>query len=130
MIPAVSVLTSDLTVEEQPGKTYRMTGGRISGTADNIEAVRQAVFKILNTERYQYVIYSWNYGVELSDLFGKPAVYVKSEVERRIKEALLRDSRITSVDSFEFERQKHSLLVTFTVHSEYGDVESSKEVKI
>ena len=63
------------TAEKWPSKTYVMNidGERITGTmTDDIEAVKQAIYKILNTERYQYPIYSWNYGVELADLFGKP----------------------------------------------------------
>ena len=35
---------------------------------DETEAVRQAAIKILNTERYENEIYSWNYGIELKDL--------------------------------------------------------------
>lgn len=41
---------------------------------DGMEAVKQAVYKILQTERYKYVIYDWNYGVELEDLLEKQSV--------------------------------------------------------
>ncbi|MFQ8776837.1 MAG: DUF2634 domain-containing protein [Roseburia sp.] len=27
--------------------------------------MKQAIYNILNTERYQYIIFSWDYGVEL-----------------------------------------------------------------
>ena len=33
---------------------------------DKVEALKQAVFKILSTERFEYVIYSRNYGTELN----------------------------------------------------------------
>ena len=39
---------------------------------DKREALRQAVYLILNVERYAYPIYSRNYGSELVDLIGQP----------------------------------------------------------
>ena len=47
-------------------------------------------------------MYSWDYGVELADLFGEPVSYVCPELERRITEALLQDGRIEGVDGFSF----------------------------
>lgn len=61
---------------------------------DGREAMEQVIYKILNTERYRYVVYSWNYGIELMDLFGMPADYVCPVLEKRISEALLQDDRI------------------------------------
>lgn len=117
-----------------PNKTYRMrieedhVRGTITG---DIEAVRQAVYKILNTERYKHIIYSWNYGVELQDLFGKPIPYVLPEIPRRIREALIHDDRITEVDSFDLSYTKGGdVLAKFVVHTIYGDIEESKEVKV
>ena len=59
---------------ESSTKTYAMQldGDRIRGKIDDRKAIEQAIYKILLTERYQYLIYSWNYGIELKDLFGKP----------------------------------------------------------
>ena len=58
----------------------------------------QAVYLILNVERYAFPIYSRDYGSELSDLIGTPRDYAISEIKRRITEALTQDDRITSVD--------------------------------
>ncbi len=117
-----------------PNKTYRMRieEDRVRGTiTGDIEAVRQAVYKILNTERYKHIIYSWNYGVELQDLFGKPIPYVLPEIPRRIREALIQDDRITEVDSFDMSYTKGGdVLAKFVVHTIYGDIEESKEVKV
>lgn len=57
---------------------------RFLGKTDGTEAVKQAVLKILNTERYGYEIYTWDYGVELQDLYGQPMPYVLSELEDRL----------------------------------------------
>ncbi|MEN7878670.1 DUF2634 domain-containing protein, partial [Clostridioides difficile] len=70
-----------------------MEKSKIDGICDDVEALKQTIFLILNTERYQHLIYSWNYGVELNDLIGEPISFVIPELERRIKEALIQDDR-------------------------------------
>ena len=103
--------------------------GRISGFVDEREAVKQAIMLILNTERYKFLIYSWNYGVELEELIGTHPDIVEDEVERLISEALLQDDRITAVYDFEFSRNKDTLLVNFKVDSIYGDIGIETEVR-
>lgn len=115
-----------------PSKTYNMDGerGRISGYTDDIEAVKQSVFRILNTERYAYGAYSRNYGVELQNLIGMPVAYCLPEIKRCITEALTWDSRIDSVDNFEFVVNKGKVHCKFTVHTIFGDLTSEKAVVI
>lgn len=134
MIPANgNRMTEQFRIVAQPSKTYRMdlVNDRISGTIDSHEAMEQAIYKILNTERYRYLIYSWNYGSELQELFGMPVTYVCPELERRITEALTWDKRITEVTDFSFDT---SILGTvkayFTAHTVFGDVKAQKEVKL
>lgn len=133
MIPTTNtILSTELTVETQPSKTYRMLTDRniINGVCDGLEAMRQAIFKILNTERYQNIIYSWNYGVELNGLYGEPVTYVCPELQRRITEALLQDDRITAVSGFEFDTSKKRIVrVTFTAHTIFGNVDGEKAVE-
>lgn len=118
----------------QPNKTYRMMidTDRIQGTiTDNLEAVKQAIYKIINTERYKFLIYSWNYGIELEDLFGKPIPYVLPEIPRRIKEALTQDDRIDDVLGFDLSYdRKGNVLAKFTVVTIYGSVEIEKVVNV
>lgn len=122
----------EFAIEQQPGYTYKLDidRGRVKGTTDDTDALLQTVYLILSVERYQYPIYSYNYGVELVDLIGQPKDFVMSEVKRRITEALIQDDRITSVDNWEFESTKKSLIVTFTIRSVYGDIETKKEVDV
>lgn len=110
-------------MSDMPSKTYRMriADERVKSTVDDVDAIAQACYKILNTERYQYVIYSWNYGIELKDLFGKPIPYVYSELPRRIREALLQDDRIASVGDFELSSTGGDVLAKFTVTTTDGD---------
>ncbi len=118
----------------QPNKTYKMLidDNKIMGhTTNDIEAVEQACYKVLNTERYKHVIYSWNYGVELNSLFGKPMPYVLSEIPRRISEALLQDDRINDITDFDLSYDKKgNVLAKFTVKTNYGDISISKEVNV
>ena len=133
MIPSVNtILNAELSVTSQLSKQHWMdlNKNRITRTCDGLEAVKQTVFKILNTERYDYLIYSWNYGIELMDLYGQPPILVFPEIERRVTEALLQDDRITGVDTFEFETKKGVVFVTFTVHTIYGDLNEEMVVNI
>lgn len=132
MIPSGNnLLTVDLEVKTQPSKQHMMilNKDRIIGTCDKLESVRQTVFKILSTERYKYIIYSWNYGIELQDLFGQPVMLVCPEIERRVKEALKQDDRIHDVDSFDFDTSKRGVVaVSFTVHTIFGDLKEEMAV--
>lgn len=132
MIPSTTAfLEQDFEITEQPTHTYKMNleSNLIRGYTDGQEAMKQAIYKILNTERYQYVIYSWNYGIKLLDLYGEPVSYVCPELERRITEALTWDDRIQTVDNFEFNiSKKGEILVTFTAHTVFGDVVAEKVV--
>lgn len=108
--------------------TLRGSGWR--AWTDKREALRQAVYLILNVERYAYPIYSRNYGSELVDLIGQPMDYAMSEMKRRITDALMQDDRITGVDDWTFETGRKSVLVRFTVYTIYGELEATKEVEI
>ena len=68
--------------------------------------------------------------MELADLIGQPKDYVMSEAKRRITEALTQDDRIESVDEWAFETTKKSVIVTFVVHTIFGDIETTKEVAV
>ena len=132
MIPDINILTEDIEEVEYPTRTYKIEVERdcINGYVDDLEAIKQAIYLILNTERYEFLIYSWDYGVELVDLIGQPMPYVMSELPRRIEEALTQDDRIIEVKDFEFEVNKKRLHTTFVVVTESGDIESELEVTI
>ena len=125
-------LRQDFTFTTLPSRTLKMDHDykTINGTIDQIQAVEQAVFLILTTERYQWLIFSWDYGVELQNLIGKDPEYCIPEIERRIREALLQDDRITAVENFQFELNKRKVLTTFTVISIFGGITTALEVDI
>ena len=141
MIPNIDILTSPIESKEYPNRTYKAVfsnvnfnkndvyKNRINGYTDDLDALKQTIYLILNTERYKFPIYSWDYGIETSDLYGEPVSYVCPEIERRITEALKQDDRIESVDSFEFDYSEKGILhVTFCVHTIYGDIQEERAV--
>ncbi len=126
-------LSEGYEVEEEASKTWKLNldCGQVRGIVDGKEAVRQAVYCILNTERYESLIYSWDYGVELEELFGEPVSYVLPELKRRITEALTQDERIADVRDFTFDLEKHGVVrAAFTVETVFGEIPVEKEVAI
>lgn len=120
------LIGEDIEVFIEPSKTFRMDiyKERINGFIDEKKAVEQAIYKILNTERYKYIIYDWNYGVELADLFGKPTPFIHSILKIRIEEALLEDNRIKEVYDFYFENpDKETVFTKFKVDSIFGTID-------
>lgn len=133
MIPVINEqFLQDFSEVEIPSKDYSLdrAKSKINGTVEDLEALKQTIYFILNTERYEHLIYSWNYGVELADLIGQPYSYVVPELERRITEALTQDERITGVSDFSFEKNKNKVHVTFVVLTIYGNVESEVNVSV
>ena len=128
-----NILLSNLeTSTEQTSKTYYLDVEKniISNYCDGIEAMKQTIYCILNTERFNHLIYSWNYGVEIEHLIGESITYVIPELERVIYEALIQDSRVVQVSDFKFEVNKNKVIVTFKVITTVGNIEIEKVVSI
>jgi hypothetical protein len=117
-----------LTVKYKKDQPITIT--RCNRFIDDLEAIKQSILLILSTERYKFNIYSWDYGVELLDLYGEPMSYVMASLPRRIKEALIQDDRITDVIDFEFDKHGTRLHTTFTVVTNIGNISTELEVNI
>lgn len=136
MIPStIGFLNQNFEIETQPSLTYRMNlsvdGDSMRGFVDEQEAMKQMIFRTLQTERYQYVIYPWYYGIETLDLYGEPVTWICPELERRISESLVIDERITGVTDFEFDLTVKGVVhAYFTVKTIYGDIKADKGVNI
>lgn len=131
MIPKIENINigEEIEIIEEPTYTWKIEGNRIVDYTDGLKAMEQAIYLILNVERYKHEIYDWDYGVELAGLYGKDKAYVYSELKRRIKEALMTDDRITDVSNFKFENpDRDAIHVKFIVHTVFGDIETSREV--
>ena len=115
-----------------PSKTYYINRNtnRISGYIDDKDAIVQAIYLILSTERYESVIYNWYYGTEFDSLVGKDRDFVKSELKRRIAEAILEDDRILDVTDFNISFNKDVVNVVFLVETNIGDININWEVNL
>lgn len=114
-------------------RTYRLNEDSltVAGEIDDLDAIKQSLSLILQTERGAYEIYSEDYGTELTALIGQPAPLVYVNLEEAIKDALLQDDRVESVDQFEFEQvARDSVAVRFIVTTIQGEIDIETEVNI
>jgi len=133
MIPQGSTITTEQMEEaQQPSRTYRIDfeQGRVVGMADGLDAVKQAVYKILHTDRFRHLIYSSDYGMEWNGLIGANPAFIQAELKRRITESLLQDDRIEAVQDFEFEFNGDTALVRFTVVSSFGSYQEEVTARV
>lgn len=136
LLPNQATVTIGQAVEitpaaDHPTRTYKadFDTGRVAGFVDETEAMKQAIFKILQTERFSFLIYSWNYGIELNAVVGKSYPVFSSEIKRVITEALLADSRITDVTDFQVEQiDKRTARVSFTAETIFGEIPVERTV--
>ena len=75
-------------------------------------------------------MYSWDYGIELEDLFGMDIDLVIAKLPNRIKEALTQDDRIIDVTDFEFKKDRNELTVNFVIDTNIGKIEAEKVVSV
>ena len=134
MIPLSNInVENEIEIVTQPSLSYKMKIEKecIENSINGIEAVKQAIYKILLTDRYKYEIYNWNYGIDIGELIGKDKNYVKAILPEKIKDALKPDDRIEEVYDFVFEDiDKTTLKLTFYVKTIYGNAEIEWEVRV
>ena len=88
-------------------------------------AIKVWVYKALLTPRYNYSIYSWDYGSELMDLIGKAYTQslTKEEAKRYIKEALLINPYILEVNVVDTSFNNGLLSADIKIVTIYGESE-------
>ena len=127
MIPQIGA-EADITqirIVPYPTFTYRHTDNQIVGNIDELEAIQQAVYHILSTERYAYAIYDNNNGVELEKYRKRGFEYLDATIQSTLQDALFQDDRITAVIVTSIEKTgADSALVKFTVVCSKGTFES------
>ena len=89
------------------------------------EAIKVWVYKALLVPRYNYSIYSWNYGSELMDLIGKAYTpqLTKSEAKRYIEEALKINPYILDVNVIDTDFKDSVLSASVKITTIYGESE-------
>ena len=121
----------DITTTVLTSRTYHVKDGRITGFIDGVQAIEQAVDKLLNTERFAWSIYTSDYGVELERFLGEPYDFAVSDLERTITAALKVDTRIEEVKNFNVERvSKDTLKCYFEVKTVEGIFNIERAVNV
>lgn len=123
LLPNSKLLNMEIS-NNQSSRTWLIKDNKIVGMVDSKEAIKQSIEIMLGVSRYEHLIYSWDYGHELNTLFGKDKSYIEIEAPRLIKECLLQDDRISSVDNFNFLQVDDGLLLKFEVMTIDGIVKS------
>lgn len=123
MIPYQTALTTETVLEEQKfaNRDYNASREKVQGFVTDLEALRQSIWRRLNTQQFEYPVYSFLYGVNWRDLIGNEPEYVRAEMKRMITETLMQDDRILSVESFTFVFSGIICICTFQVFSIFGE---------
>lgn len=132
MIPSNRNLIVTQIGQNEVTRTYKVDSynKRIIGTTDGQPAIEQAILKNFDTERFAYVIYSKNYGIELEKYIGKDYDFIRSDLQRAIEECLLFDARIYSINNLQFTQEGLDYMsITMDIETEQGVLTTTLEVK-
>ena len=132
MIPSNRNLIVTQIGQNEVTRTYKVDSynKRIIGTTDGQPAIEQAILKNFDTERFAYVVYSKNYGIELEKYIGKDYDFIRSDLQRAIEECLLVDARIYSINNLQFTQEGLDYMsITMDIETEQGVLTTTLEVK-
>lgn len=109
-------------IESDISREYDLNAGRI---VEGAEAIKIWISNALKTKRYRYPIYSFDYGQEFDRIIGRKVNidYIKSEIERYIKECLLINEKIQEISKLDIQVDGSRVTVTFTAKTIYGEVD-------
>lgn len=107
-------------------KTGKLTGRVVDGA----EAVAVWAWLCIQTMRYEYMLYSHEYGCELSDLIGQrySPDYTTALAKWMVEDALKVNEHISGVEDFECTEERGQLHLKFTLLTDFGDIEVEEDV--
>lgn len=120
----MKINTSNVVYASYPNNEWIVSfdDGGNSGEGSNLKTIEQAIHFALETGRFKYPIMGSNYGITLDDLIGTDYNYIRSEIARRITDALSTDDRIIDVNEFKFDAVGDSVNVSCVVNTVLGSV--------
>ena len=130
----VTSTEEELPLFTQPAWNFEVDKFIFDGNGQHVivtgqEALKVWIYKALKTERFSYLAYSWQYGIELHPFVGKVMSVQErySELRRVITECLMVNPYILSVDSVEFspENKENVVDTTIGLTTVYGEVRIS-----
>ncbi|MEK4732788.1 DUF2634 domain-containing protein [Paenibacillus sp. FSL L8-0641] len=100
--------------------------GRPKKTATYGEYLVQTALKILNTERFQYVVYDEEIGVERSEW----ANWEDVEIKRDIEEALAAHTEISQAEVLSMERDGQNMYLRIKLTGLAGETELEEAIEL
>lgn len=119
--------TEVLEKEEVPYREYEIdyrTGQLTGRIVEGLEALKVWIYLTLNTDRYCYQQYSWDYGSEINSLAGSSSdpEYISMNAKRMLSECLLQNPHISSIGDFDAEIEDGKIRIFFVAETDYGKV--------
>ena len=123
-------LVGDSIQYRQPNLTYKIGENTVNGKiSDSLEAIKQAVKCILETERYSNPIYSDDYAIQFDQYKRADYGKIVAGTETTSRDAPLQADRITDVRVTDVERlDVDSCKVEFDVYTIYGNYKEDLNV--
>lgn len=120
------VTASSIREYELDFKTGRLTGRIVEG----VDALCVWAYLALKAKRYRWIIYSWQYGEEYTNLIGYSfdEDYLYSEVKRYIEECLFINEHITGIEDLTVNQVNEMLYIRFRMITDVGSKEVSMDV--
>ena len=86
------------------------------------EGIKVWIYKAIKTNRYEFEIYTWDYGSEIESLIGKgfQIGFIKSETKRYIEEALSVNPYITKINKIDVDFKTDVLTAYVDLETIYG----------
>ena len=119
--PAQLPLYTDVAMDYEKGIPLFSGGEPVVVTG--LEAVKSWAWRAIQTARYRYSSFSWDYGCELENLVGQPYGQDtrRSEAVRYVREALEVCPYITSAQAVVEGLEGSSLHIRVVMRTVYGD---------
>ncbi len=102
-------------------ETGQLTGGTVEGK----EAVKVWIWLALQTPRYRYYIYTWDYGSDFEELIGRGYTeeYIATETQRMTEDCLLVNEHVQGIKEFSVNMEGSTLTISFVADTIYGEIE-------
>ena len=106
--------------------TGQLTGKIVEGK----EAIKIWIWNCLQTQRFRYPIYSWDYGADMEQYIGRAVSkeFLQTDCENEIRSALLVNPYISDITDFEVDRKDDQMFVSFRAVTKFGEVEVDQGV--
>ena len=123
VVQEAATRTDTREIPKEYGIDFR-TGQLTGEIVEKKEAIKVWIWNCLQTERYRFAIYSWDYGAGIEQYIGKVLTqeYIQTDCESEIREAMLINPWISDITDFTAARHGSELSISFTAITPFGRI--------